>query len=168
MLIFFIRGCILKKIGLFFYTIFYTFKCAWAVVSKEERGVATADPPGFFLRTEIEGDERMLLKLTVKFALLLIESDPNKQIKHLMRENGKWVLCATCNKTMYRTMIATLISCEKLAMIFKEWSMIMSMCDPCAYIKDVDQRQMIIIIYVGNFLMASACSQVEVEQKKGC
>ena len=62
---------------------FYAFKYICAVINKEGRDVATVDLPGFFLQTDQEGDELILLKLTGAVALLLVECDEKKWKKHL-------------------------------------------------------------------------------------
>ena len=68
---------------------FYAFKYICAVIAKEARDVASVDLPGFFLQTEQEGDEVILLKLTGEVALLLVECEPNRWRKHLQKENGQ-------------------------------------------------------------------------------
>ena len=68
---------------------FFTFKYACAIIAKESRDVATVDLPGFFLQTEMEGEDKILLKITGAVALLLVESNKQKWRKHLVKENGK-------------------------------------------------------------------------------
>ena len=57
---------------------FYTFKYICAIIAKELRDVATVDLPSFFFQTEIEEDDKILLKITGAVALLLVESNPEK------------------------------------------------------------------------------------------
>ena len=68
---------------------FCAFKYICAVIAKESRDIATIDLPGFFLQTEMERDDKILLKITGAVALLLVESNPEKWQTHLVKENGK-------------------------------------------------------------------------------
>ena len=49
---------------------FYTFKYTCAIITKEQKDVATLDLPRFFLQAEIESNDRVLLRLTRAVALL--------------------------------------------------------------------------------------------------
>jgi len=84
----------------------YAFKYVCAVIAKVGRDVATVDLPGFFLQTEQDGEEEILLKLTGAVALLLVESDEEKWKKHVVQENGKCTIYVLCNKDIYGTMNA--------------------------------------------------------------
>ena len=44
---------------------FCALRCAYAIITKEERDTAATDLLAFFLQTKMEGDERVLLKLTL-------------------------------------------------------------------------------------------------------
>ena len=83
---------------------FFAFKCFCALFAKEGRDAAAIDFPGFFLQTENEGNEPVLLKIAGTVALLLAESNLNKQKKHLRKENGKWVTHASCDRAIHGTM----------------------------------------------------------------
>ena len=85
---------------------FYAFKYVCAVIAKEGRDIATVDLPGFFLQTEQDGEEEILLKLTGAVALLLVKSDEEKWKKHIVQENGKCTIYVLCNKDIYGTMNA--------------------------------------------------------------
>ena len=110
---------------------FNSLKYLCAVFAKEGRDTATVDLPGFFLQTKQE--EEVLIKLSGAAALLLVESDPDRWKKHLVRENGKWVTHAICDRTIYGTLNAALLSYKKLAKAFKGWGLIMNPCDPCVW-----------------------------------
>ena len=71
---------------------FYAFKYIIAVIAKEGRDAATVDLPGFFLQTEADKDNQLILKLTGAVVILLVEADEDKWRKHLRKENGKWVI----------------------------------------------------------------------------
>ena len=105
---------------------FYAFKYICAMIAKEGRDVATVDLPGFFLQTEQEGEEDILLKLTGDVALLLVECEPSKWKKHIRKENGKWIIYVACKKAIYGTMNAALLAYKKLARLFKDWNLIMN------------------------------------------
>ena len=94
---------------------FYAFKYICALIAKESRDVATLNFPGFFLQTEQEGEEMILLKLTGEVVLLLIECEPSKWTKHLQYKNGKPVIYVECKKAIYGTMNAALLAYKKLA-----------------------------------------------------
>ena len=55
---------------------------------REGADAATVDLPGF-LQTELEGEEKILLKLIDVVAFLLVESDSSERKKHLRRDNCK-------------------------------------------------------------------------------
>ena len=88
----------------------HTFKYICAVIAKENRDITMVDLQCFFLQTEMEDDERILLKLTRTFALLLVEYNTRKRRKHLIRENGKWIVYVLYDKYIYSTMNVALLS----------------------------------------------------------
>lgn len=100
---------------------FYSFKCICGMIAKESHNVATVDLPSFFLQVEKDEDaEDLILKITGAEALLLVESDEGKWRKHLRCEKGKRIICAFCNKMIYGTMNAALLSHKKLAKYLKK------------------------------------------------
>ena len=74
----------------------------------------------------------MLLKLKVSIALILVEFDERKWRKHLVRERGKLVVHATCNKGVYGAINAALLVHKKMAKEFKIWGFTMNTYDTCA------------------------------------
>ena len=55
---------------------FYAVTCVCGVEAKEDRDAATVDLPGFFLQTEADRDEELIIiKLTGAVALLLVECE---------------------------------------------------------------------------------------------
>jgi hypothetical protein len=58
--------------------------------AKEERDVATADIPGAFMQTDMEGVMHMMLE--GKMAELLVKIDPKLYGKYLMTRNGKPIM----------------------------------------------------------------------------
>ena len=133
---------------------FYSFKYICAVIAKEGRDVATVDLPGFFLQTEQEGEELILLKLTGEVALLLVECDEGKWKKHLKQENGRWVIYVICKKAIYGTMNAALLAYKKLANLFKQWGLTMNPYDPCVWNKDIEGSQFTVVFHVDDLLMS--------------
>ena len=132
---------------------FYTFKNICAIIAKESRDVATIDLPGFFLQTKMEGEERILLKLTGAVELLLFESNPTRWKKHLARENCKWILCVICDKTTHGTMNATLLSHKKLAQILKRWKMVMKPHDPCVWNTMIGEKQLTLMHHADDLII---------------
>ena len=133
---------------------FYAFKYICAVIAREGRDAATVDLPGFFLQTEQEGDELILLKLTGEVALLLVECEPDKWKKHLQKENGKWTIYVECKKAIYGTMNAALLAYKKLAKLFKRWDMIMNPYDPCVWNKEINGSQFTVVFHIDDLLMS--------------
>ena len=74
--------------------------------------------PGFFLQTEKENDNAVLLKLTRVIPLSLVESKPDKWKNHFRRENVKWVIFIVCDKKIYGTLNDAILSRKKLAKNF--------------------------------------------------
>ena len=133
---------------------FYAFKYIVAVIAKEGRDCGTVDLPGFFLQTDQDKDATILLKLTGSVAILLVETDPIKWKKHLVKEDGRDVIYAICNKAIYGTMNAALLAYKKLANLFKEWGFIMNPYDPCVWNKMVGKYQMTIMFHIDDLLMS--------------
>jgi hypothetical protein len=139
---------------------FYAFKYICAVIAKEARDVASVDLPGFFLQTEQEGDDVILLKLTGEVALLLVECEPNKWRKHLHKENGRWVIYVVCKKAIYGTMNAALLAYKKLAKLFKAWGMTMNPYDPCVWNADIEGTQFTVVFHVDDLLMSHKSAEI--------
>lgn len=89
---------------------FYAFRYIIAMIAKEGRDCATVDLPGFFLQTEADENDPLILKLTGAVAILLVESDEEKWRPNLQKENGKWVIYVSCDKAIYSTMNAALLA----------------------------------------------------------
>ena len=132
----------------------YAFKYIIAVIAKESRDAATVDLPGFFLQTEADKDNQLILKLTGAVAILLVEADEDKWRKHLQKENGKWVIYVSCDKVIYGTMNAALLAYKKLAKLFREWGFVMNPYDPCVWNKMVGGKQMTIMFHIDDLLMS--------------
>ena len=79
----------------------------------------------------MEEEEKILLKITRAVALLLVELDEKEWRKYLVKENRKWIICFLCNKCIYGTINAALLSYKKLAKSFKGWGMTINPYDPC-------------------------------------
>ena len=133
---------------------FYAFKYIVAVIAKEGRDCGTVDLPGFFLQTDQDKDATILLKLTGSIALLLVETDPIKWKKHLMKEDGRDVIYVICDKAIYGTMNAALLAYKKLAKLFKGWSFVMNPYDPCVWNKMVGKYQMSIMFHIDDLLIS--------------
>ena len=139
---------------------FHAFKYMVAIIAKEGRDCATVDLPGFFLQTESDNDQLMLLKLTGAVAQLLVEEDPNKRRKHMQKENGKFVVYVVCKKAIYGTMNAALLAYKKLSKLFKQWGFVMNPYDPCVWNKMVEESQFSIMFHIDDLLMCHALSHV--------
>ena len=66
------------------------------------------------IKTKIDDEEKIMLKITGTVALLIAKLDPKKWKKHLRRENYKWAARASCDKTICVTFNATLLTYKKL------------------------------------------------------
>jgi len=142
---------------------FYAFKYVCTVIAKEGRDVATVDLPGFFLQTDQDGEEEILLKLTGAVALLLVESDEEKWKKHVVQENGKCTIYVLCNKAIYGTINAALLVYRKLAKLFKSWGLIMNPYDPWVWNKDVNGEQLTIMFHIDYLLLAHVQASIITE-----
>ena len=101
----------------------------------------------------MEGEEKILLKITRAVALLLVELDEKKWRKYLVKENGKWTICVLCDKYTYGTMNTALLSYKKLVKSFKGWGMTMNLCNLCVKNKMDDNKQITIIFYIDNLML---------------
>ena len=139
---------------------FYAFKFICAMIAREGRDVATADLPGFFLQTEQEGDEVIMLKLTGEVALLLVECEPDKWRKHIRKEDGKWVIYVICKKAIYGTMNAALLAYKKLAQLWKDWGMTMNPYDPCVWNSQIEGSQFTVVFHVDDLMLSHKSPRV--------
>jgi len=115
--------------------LFYLFM----IDAYEDRTVATVDLPGHFLQTPMEG--RLILRIDSDLALILVEINPAKWKKHLKRVHGKWVIFVRCNKAIYGTLNAALLSYKKLVGHLSEWGFTMNPYDPCVWNKIINEKQ---------------------------
>jgi len=144
----------------------FAFRYLCAVFAKEGRDVATVNLPSFFLQTENEGDEPVLLKITGAVALLLVESNPSKWKKHLRKENGKWIIYATCDRTIYGTMNAALLSYKKLARSLASWGLIMNPYEPCVWNCIIEGKQLTTLFHIDDLMLAHLQPQIVTEHIK--
>ena len=90
---------------------FHSLKYVAAVAAEGERDTATVDLPRCFLQIEADDlDDVLIVKFAGAISLLLVESDEGRWKKHLHRENGKWFVCAKCDKVMHGTLNAVLMA----------------------------------------------------------
>ena len=122
--------------------LFYLFM----IDAYEDRTVATVDLPGHFLQTPMEG--RLILRIDSDLALILVEINPAKWKKHLKRVHGKWVIFVRCNKAIYGTLNAALLSYKKLVGHLSEWGFTMNPYDPCVWNKIINEKQMTVAFHV--------------------
>jgi hypothetical protein len=79
----------------------------------EGRDVATADIPGAFLQTDMEGNVHMMLE--GKMAELLARLDPKMYRKHIMIKKGKPIMYVQLKKALYGTLQASLLFWKDLS-----------------------------------------------------
>ena len=103
--------------------------------------------------------------------MLLVECDETLR-KHLRRENGKWVICARCNKIVCGRMSAVLMAFKKLAKFLKEWGHEMSSHDPYVWNNIVEGSQLALLFHTDNALMARELPQIVADRvnllDRGC
>ena len=74
-----------------------------------------------------------------------------------------------CNKAIYNAINTSLLACEKLAKLLKEWVMIINLHDPCIWNMDVNSAKMTLILHVDDLIMSHKHSCLVAEYiKKLC
>jgi len=128
--------------------LFYSF----VVDALEERDVATCDLPGHFLQTDM--DERLILRINGALAKLLVRVDPRRWSKHMKWEHGRPVIYVLCNKAIYGTITAALLSYKKLIGHLSEWGFEMNPYEPCCWNKMINGKQATIVFHVDDLKLS--------------
>jgi hypothetical protein len=84
----------------------------------EGRNVATADIPGAFMQTDMDGTVHMMLE--GKMAELLARLDPKLYRKHLMIKKGEPIMYMQLKKALNGTLQASLLFWKDLSKNLKE------------------------------------------------
>ena len=95
----------------------------------EEREVATCDLLEFFLKTDMEGD--ILLRIDGALALLLVKIDRKRWKKHLRYKGKNSVIHVNCDKVIYGTGTAALLSYKKLVCHLMDCGFILNPYELC-------------------------------------
>ena len=114
--------------------------------AKEDRDVATCDLPGCFLQTPMEG--RIILRIDGEGAKMLVELDPTTWKKHLQIIRGRPVIFVLCDKAIYGTVKAALLSYRKLTGHLTDWGFEMNPYDPCCWNKMIKNNQVTVVFHV--------------------
>ena len=99
--------------------------------------------PGHFLQTDMPED--ILLKLDGPLAILLVKLDRKRWKKHLVYERSRAVIYVRCDKAVYGTVTAALLSYKKLIGHLTDWGFKMNAYDPCVWNKMVDGTQFTVV-----------------------
>ena len=65
-----------------------------------------------------------------------------------------------CDKAIYGTMNAALLSCKKLAKAFREWGLVMNPYDPCVWNNRAEGRQLTVLFHIDDLMMSYVSSKV--------
>jgi Reverse transcriptase (RNA-dependent DNA polymerase) len=87
-----------------------------AMEAEEERDIMSADIPNAFVQTnmEVNGNEKMMMKIRGPLVTMLIELDPDLYSPFVVEENGNTVLYVQLLKALYGTLQASLLFYKKL------------------------------------------------------
>jgi hypothetical protein len=110
--------------------------------------VATADIPGAFLQTDMEGNVHMML--VGKTAELLVRLDPKMYRKHIMIKKGKPIMYVQLKKALYGTLQASLPFWKDLSKHLKEWGFEINPYDWCVANKTIKGKQCTVLWHVGD------------------
>jgi len=81
----------------------------------EERDVATADIPNFFLQTPADKSEQLIIQLDRHIAGALLRIYPDKYKTMITYEKGKPVIYGEANKAIYGTLNAAILAWKNLS-----------------------------------------------------
>ena len=106
---------------------------SYAIDAIERRHVTTCDIPGSFMQSNMktETGERVTTKLKGLMAQLLLKIAPNDYEEYTEIENGKPVIYATMEKTLYGTLQAALSFYENLSGELQKWGFVINPYDFC-------------------------------------
>jgi hypothetical protein len=108
--------------------------------------VATADIPGAFMQTDMDGTVHMMLE--GKMAELLARLDPKLYRKHLMIKKGKPIMYVELKKALYGTLQASLLFWKDLSKNLKEWGFKINPYDWCVADKTINGKQCTVLWHV--------------------
>ena len=97
----------------------------------ERRDVATCDLPCYFLQIDME--EYLLLRVNGSLVILLIKLDQKSWNKHLRHGRKNAVIYVSCDKIIYGTVTAALLSYKKSLGHLMDWGFEMNSYKPCCW-----------------------------------
>ena len=116
----------------------------------EERDVAVIDIPNAFIQTRIKNDEdKVILRLRVKLADLLIKMAPEIYRKHItINRQGETFLYLRVLNAIYVIMKAALLFCQKFVGDLMTIGFELNPCDPCVANKTINRKQLTLVWHV--------------------
>jgi hypothetical protein len=126
--------------------------------AKEGRDVATADIPGAFMQTDMDGTVHMMLE--GKMAELLVKIDPKLYRKYLMTKNGKPIMYVQLKKALYGTLQAALLFWKDLSKKLVAWGFKINPYDWCVANKTIQGKQCTILWHVDDIKVSHVESSV--------
>ncbi len=124
----------------------------------ERRDVATADIPGAFMQTDMEGTVHMMLE--GKMAELLVKIDPKLYRKYLMNRHGKPIMYVQLKKALYGTLQAALLFWKDLSKKLKAWGFTINPYDWCVANKTINGKQCTVLWHVDDLKVSHVNARV--------
>lgn len=124
-----------------------------SIAAKERRDVATVDIPGAFLQTDLDEDEKILIRFEGRMAELLAMIDPKLYRQHIAIERGKSVLYAELKKALYGIIQASLRFWDQIVRDLTQLGYVVNPYDWCVMNKEIDGRQHTIGWHVDDFII---------------
>ena len=99
--------------------------------AKENREVAVVDIPNAFVQTDMDGEQRVIMKMRGKLAELLVKVAPEVYRNYVVLERGQSVLYVELQKALYGMLKSALLFYWKLRKDLESIGFVVNPYDPC-------------------------------------
>ena len=124
-----------------------------AIAAKEGRDKMSGDVPNAFVQAnmpaaQLQGGDRVIMKVTGSLAKVLVQLDPNKYEKFMVFENGRPVIYLIVLKAIYGLLVAALIWYQKFRTDLEGIGFVFNNYDPCVCNRTVYGKQHTVCFHV--------------------
>ena len=118
------------------------------IEAKEKRDVAVMDIPNAFVQTDMEGEEKVVMKIRGQLAELLVRTDPKIYRKFITMERGQTVLYLELRKALYGMLKSALLFYKKLVKDLESIGFKINPYDACVANRMINGHQQTMVWHV--------------------